>query len=76
MNCGHGLVVEHVLAKDETRVRFSLAAQHLSFCKTLYIQGFYSKLWITMLVMFIKDIVGNCLFVPFFFKIRCKIKIF
>ncbi|GEM_PF-5832305 len=23
---GHGLVVEHVLAKDETRVRFSLAA--------------------------------------------------
>ena len=24
---GHGLVVEHVLAKDETRVRFSLAAQ-------------------------------------------------
>ena len=25
--CGHGLVVEHVLAKDETGVRFSLAAQ-------------------------------------------------
>ena len=24
---GHGLVVEHVLAKDETGVRFSLAAQ-------------------------------------------------
>ena len=24
--CGHGLVVEHVLAKDETGVRFSLAA--------------------------------------------------
>ena len=25
--CGYGLVVEHVLAKDETGVRFSLAAQ-------------------------------------------------
>ena len=25
-NCGYGLVVEHVLAKDETGVRFSLAA--------------------------------------------------
>lgn len=25
--CGHGLVVEHVLAKDETGVRFSLPAQ-------------------------------------------------
>ena len=25
-SCGHGLVVEHVLAKDETGVRFSLAA--------------------------------------------------
>jgi hypothetical protein len=24
--CGHGLVVEHVLAKDEMGVRFSLAA--------------------------------------------------
>ena len=27
MNCGYGLVVECVLAKDETRVRFSLPAQ-------------------------------------------------
>src|SRR3989338_7373194 len=26
--CGYGLVVEHVLAKDETGVRFSLAAQN------------------------------------------------
>ncbi len=26
---GHGLVVEHVLAKDETGVRFSLAAPSL-----------------------------------------------
>ncbi len=25
--CGHGLVVEHILAKDKTGVRFSLAAQ-------------------------------------------------
>ena len=25
--CGYGLVVEHVLAKDETGVRFSLPAQ-------------------------------------------------
>ena len=25
-HCGHGLVVEHVLAKDETGVRFSLPA--------------------------------------------------
>ena len=29
--CGHGLVVEHVLAKDETGVRFSLAAQSIIF---------------------------------------------
>jgi hypothetical protein len=27
--CGYGSVVEHVLAKDETRVRFSLSAQSL-----------------------------------------------
>ena len=26
--CGYSLVVEHVLAKDETRVRFSLSAQN------------------------------------------------
>ena len=26
INCGYGLVVEHVLAKDETGVRFSLPA--------------------------------------------------
>ena len=50
--CGHGLVVEHVLAKDETRVRFSLAAQfRVSFRKA----SKYKKMWITMLVMFIKD---------------------
>ena len=36
MDCGHGLVVEHVLAKDETGVRFSLAAQQtLSFTCSL-----------------------------------------
>ena len=29
-SCGHGLVVEHELAKFEARVRFSLAA-HLCF---------------------------------------------
>jgi hypothetical protein len=28
MYCGVGLVVEHVLAKDETGVRFSYAAQN------------------------------------------------
>ncbi len=34
LNCGHGLVVEHVLAKDETGVRFSLAA--LKECPLFY----------------------------------------
>ncbi len=29
LNCGVGLVVEHVLAKDETGVRFSYAAQKI-----------------------------------------------
>ena len=29
-HCGHGLVVEHVLAKDEMGVRFSLAAPKIS----------------------------------------------
>ena len=28
--CGYGLVVEHILAKDETGVRFSLSAQRFS----------------------------------------------
>ena len=34
--CGYGLVVEHVLAKDETGVRFSLAALfgHEKLCVT------------------------------------------
>jgi hypothetical protein len=29
-HCGYGLVVECVLAKDETRVRFSLPAQFVN----------------------------------------------
>lgn len=29
-HCGVGLVVEHVLAKDETGVRFSYAAHHFT----------------------------------------------
>ena len=62
--CGHGLVVEHVLAKDETRVRFSLAAH-----KKIVFLG------ITMLVMFIKDIVRFCLLEPFLFKICCYIRL-
>ena len=36
--CGYGLVVEHVLAKDETGVRFSLSA-HVTY-KILVKQGF------------------------------------
>ena len=35
MCCGHGLVVEHVLAKDETGVRFSLPAH--CFCAIIYL---------------------------------------
>ena len=31
MTCGVGLVVEHVLAKDETGVRFSYAAQNILY---------------------------------------------
>lgn len=32
-SCGIGLVVEYVLAKDETRVRFSYSAQNVSFIR-------------------------------------------
>ena len=37
-NCGYGLVVEHVLAKDETGVRFPLPAQKTR--KAGFIQSF------------------------------------
>ena len=58
-------MVEHVLAKDETGVRFSLAA-HLKF---------YLKLWITMLVMFIKDMGRSCLLEAKMSIIRLKIRL-
>ena len=47
--CGHGSVVEHVLAKDETGVRFSLPAPKrdskttLQVCTTLCILGIKDK---------------------------------
>ena len=41
---GYGLVVEHVLAKDETGVRFSLAAQKICpFVLILFIKDFSEK---------------------------------
>lgn len=38
-HCGYGLVVEHVLAKDETRVRFPLAAQSKAMEQTAFPRG-------------------------------------
>ena len=39
--CGHGLVVEHVLAKDETGVRFSLAAHYQKYPEALMLRGIF-----------------------------------
>lgn len=59
-------MVEHVLAKDETRVRFSLPAQIVSlfriifktfarkFCPKSNSHTLF-KLWITLWILFIKD---------------------
>lgn len=38
LNCGYGLVVEHVLAKDETGVRFSLPALRKSLILNMEIK--------------------------------------
>ncbi len=43
LHCGHGLVVEHVLAKDETGVRFSLAAPKNLVSFTYFIYAYYLR---------------------------------
>lgn len=50
--CGVGLVVEHVLAKDETGVRFSYAAQRMSL-------SFIKTFTHNVLIEYVDNLVGN-----------------
>lgn len=49
-HCGYGLVVEYVLAKDGTRVRFSLPAPLLFFLVTGYFRLYYLFVYLVLSV--------------------------
>ncbi len=52
--CGVGLVVEYVLAKDETRVRFPYAAHKSSkLCYNIYMQSLKKYLFIIIIILLV-----------------------